>query len=526
MLLFFATFVTAFVASLCLTPLARRIAFWLDIVDRPDQHRKLHTRTTPLGGGLAVLGAFLIATCAALLFSDSQRRAGISDPLFFAGLLAAAVGICLVGILDDRFTLRGRQKLLGQFLVTLIVVASGLVIHRVDFLIHWDLGLLAVPFTIFFLLGAINAVNLIDGLDGLATSVGIVVSLAVAIMSVLSGHTTEAFLALALAGALLGFLMYNRPPASIFLGDAGSMLIGLLLGALAIRAALKGPTTVALAGPLAVLAIPVFDVSMALLRRWLTGRSLYTTDRGHLHHTLLQRGFSNEKTVAFMVLLCTLTASGAVLSHYFRQEAWAYASVFIVCAILITTRMFGHHECWLLCRHVRGTFSSLVPSLRTEASDPFLMTTRFRGDREWEDLWLTLTEFAERFDLTAIQLNVNLPALGEEYHATWKRREHPAESELWHSDIPLKSHELTVGRLRITGSSNEGGVCSWMGDLIAGLEPFEKHLQALLDDLRGYARRPASGPRRDERLEGALNVPLPTSGMGVFEASQVPDPRG
>src|SRR5437868_2212657 len=151
---------------------------------------------------------------------------------------------------------------------------------------------MAVPVTLFLLLGAIGSLNLIDGMDGLLSTVGVLVSLAVAGMAVMGGHWLAACAAVALAGALLGFLRYNFPPATIFLGDSGSMLIGLVLGVLAIKSALKTPTTVALMAPAVLLTIPIFDTFAAILRRKLTGRSIYSTDRGHLHHCLLSRGLS------------------------------------------------------------------------------------------------------------------------------------------------------------------------------------------------------------------------------------------
>ena len=483
MRLLVATFATALVASLCLTPIVRMLARRWGVVDHPDEHRKLHGQATPLGGGVVVLLAFLVTVSVVLVISDSQRSQIATNATFLVGLISGAIVICVIGLVDDRFGLRGRQKLAGQVLSAVIVTASGLMIDSVQvFGINVELGLLAVPFTVFFLLGAINALNFIDGLDGLATGVGIVVSVAISVMATLSGHPAEAFLALAVAGALTGFLFYNSPPASIFLGDAGSMLIGLVLGALAIRGSLKGPATIMLAAPTAIWAIPIFDVSMAILRRRLTGRSIYTTDRGHLHHVLLQHGYSGRKTVVIVGLLCTLTAVGASLSVYMHNESMAFVAVIAVCAVLVATRIFGHQECSLLFRRLKGAGASLVPTLKRDRHVSTQLTTRFRGNREWEELWETLTVFAERFDLTTVELNVNLPAIGEEYHASWYRHAPLGEDDAWQSVIPLVASNVTVGRIRIAGLSRGGAVCSWMSELIAGLEPFETQMQGLMED--------------------------------------------
>lgn len=483
-----------------MTPLVRRWALRLDIVDHPDEHRKLHARVTPLGGGLAVLLGFAAAVGVVATLSDSQRAAFADNTSFVIGLSLAAAVICGIGLLDDRFELRGRQKLFGQFLAASILIGAGLCIREIQ-LFDWkvNLGPLAVPFTLFWLIGAINALNLIDGVDGLATGAGIVLSLSIASIAGLTGHRTEAFLALAMTGALLGFLIYNRAPASIFLGDAGSMLIGLVAGALAIRGSFKGPATAALAAPTAIWAIPIFDAVMAILRRRLTGRSIYTTDRGHLHHTLLKRGFSSSKTAILFGLLCSLTAIGAVVSVALHSELLAIASVAAVFATLIVTRSFGHHESRLLGQRLTHFVRSLVPMLRSKSHVPGErhgeLRARLEGSRQWEHLWEMLAGFAERFDLHDVQLNITLPAHGEEYHASWQRKDRPDVHELWHSDIPLMAREVSIGRLRITGVCNHDSVCTWMSDLIAGLKPFEAHLLELLAECLEYSPegRPTGG---------------------------------
>lgn len=510
MTLFAATFSVAFVFCLVLTPLVRRLARRLDIVDHPDNHRKLHATSTPLGGGVGILVAFLGTVALALVFSQSQRAILTEDMWFLVGGVSSTVMICAVGLLDDRYGIRGRQKLAGQVLASSCWLFSGLWIERLSvFGFEIQLGLLAIPFTLFWLLGAINALNLLDGVDGLATSVGIVLSISIAAIAVFTGHRTEAFLALAMAGALTGFLVYNRPPASIFLGDAGSMLIGLVLGMLAVRSSLKGPTIVALAAPTALWAIPILDVSMAIVRRKLTGQSIYTTDRGHLHHLVLRRGFRGWHTVLVIGLLCMVTSVAAVISVYLHNEALAMGTVGIVFGTLVVTRIFGHHECRLVERHARQFVLSLSPSASHRRNRHVPLQSRIQGSRQWEELWETLTHFAERFDLSDIQLNVTMPALAEEYHASWKRKVHPAESKLWRSEIPLLAGDAFVGRLCITGACHGESTCVWMGELIAGLKPFETHMLEILKD-EFDASQPSDGSE-DLAMSGAgtsPNVPL------------------
>jgi len=470
----------AFAACFLLTRVMRMVAMRFGIVDAPDGRRKLQRKAIPLGGGVGICLSIQLALAISLALPGAPDL--FSN--YVAGLLIAVNMIVVIGLTDDRFQLRGRQKLVGQTVTSLVLVLSGLVVQRIQvFSWHIELGLLSVPFTMLWLVGAMNALNLIDGIDGLATGVGIILSLAIAGMAVMTGHPTDAMMAMALCGALLGFLVYNFPPASIYLGDAGSMLIGLMLGALAIRCSLKGPATVALAAPSVIWTIPMFDVGMAILRRKLTGRSIYETDRGHLHHCLLRQGFSNRTTLIWVGAFCSCTAAGALLSIACQNEWLAVGSALAVVCTLVLTRWFGHAECLLLGRRLQGLVMSLIQmpgSSEKLARQP--VRDRLTGTRDWDELWDTLTVFAEQFDLSSVQLNVNLPAMNEEYHVNWERRERGPQLEEWFTDLPLVSNNVTIGRLRIRGHCSQGSVCTWMGDLIAGLKPFETQMLSLIVD--------------------------------------------
>lgn len=470
------TAAAAFLLTVALTPLVRRAALHWDIVDRPDGHRKLHKAPMALGGGIAVCIGALVALGGALAIAGAAVPA--ADAFFLPAFFVTAVAICALGVIDDRWRLRGRQKLIGQLAIVLVLTWCGLRIDTIEALgLRIDLGLLAVPFTLFWLLGAINALNLIDGVDGLASSIGIIMSVTIAIMAALGGHVVDACCALALAGALAGFLVYNRPPAQIYLGDAGSMLIGLILGVLAIRSSLKGPATAALAAPVAVWAVLIFDVGMAILRRKLTGQSIYATDRAHLHHLLLKRGYSAGRVVMVIGLLCLICAVAAVASVIWNSEAVALGIAAVVLAALVLTRSFGHSECRLLAQRTHGAAVSMFG----EPGERKPVCSRFHGDREWERLWQSLVEFAERFDLCIVQLNVSSPSIGEEYHARWERKQHPPLSKLWRTEVPLHLHNLNVGRLTVVGNVSNGSVVRWMSELIEGLTPFEFELQRLLE---------------------------------------------
>ncbi len=307
MMIAIASFVLACLLSLALTAAAIRISPWIGLVDHPDQDRKRQAYPTPLGGGAAVFLA-TVAVLGGLVCGGPWRMQVNEDWGNLLGALLACGWIVALGLMDDRFSLRGRQKLAGQVVAAAILIASGVVINRISlFGVEVDLGLLAIPVTVLWLTGAINALNLLDGMDGMATVIGLILSLAICALAVTTNHMAVAVTALVFSGALLGFLPFNLSPAKIYLGDAGSMLIGIIVGCLSMRASVKGAGTVLLAAPLAVMTIPILDSLAAVLRRRLAGQSIYFPDRGHLHHRLLARFGSKYKVLACVAVCSTLT---------------------------------------------------------------------------------------------------------------------------------------------------------------------------------------------------------------------------
>jgi UDP-GlcNAc:undecaprenyl-phosphate GlcNAc-1-phosphate transferase len=459
--------------SLVLTPLARALAARFRLVDCPDGRRKVHARATPVAGGMAILASCALALAGAAAFFPAAGEQFLARGQALLGLALAAVTICAVGVADDYGALRGRHKLAGQFLAVVVLVCFGIRVTNIH-LFGWDidLGLLAVPFTAAWLLGAINSLNLIDGLDGLLTTVALIISLALAVLAALQGQWVAACLAGALAGALLGFLRYNFPPASVFLGDSGSMLIGLLVGTLAVQGSMKGPATVALATPAALLTVPFFDTAAAIIRRKLTGRSIYTTDRGHLHHCLLRHGFSNRGVLLWVALFCLLTVCGALASQALQSELFAVMSALAVVAILVASRMFGHVECVLVKERLLaavGSFCSWRAPRRARQ-----IQVRLQGSADWKGLWDALVACAARLNVKMLRLNVNAPALHEGYHAQWGDvRDDAEESTLWRAEIPLTVRGQLLGRLEVSGPRDQEAMWLKIAAVAEVLERFE-----------------------------------------------------
>jgi UDP-GlcNAc:undecaprenyl-phosphate GlcNAc-1-phosphate transferase len=492
--------------SIVLTPLARTVARRYGLVDKPDGRRKIHSEAIPVAGGIAILLAGTGALVAAIIGSPLRDRL-LEHTSSLVGLLLGSFVICLVGIVDDFRGLRGRHKFLGQMIAVGVVMASGVWVGRVELFNHGlDLGLLALPFTIFWLLGAINSLNLMDGMDGMLSCAALIISLAMALMAVMGQHWGMACVAMALCGSLLGFLRYNFPPASIFLGDSGSMLVGLVVGVLAIHTSPGGPTTLALAAPIAVLTLPIFDTTAAIIRRKLTGRSIYTTDRGHLHHCLLRSGLSTRRVLLWVSFFCFLTLVGALASKLFHNELFAILTAAIVVGILVFNRIFGYAE-FLLVQNQFGSLASLLWGRRKNGTTS-QVEIRLQGSADWTTLWRSLTRCAIDLQLRTLRLDVNAPAVHEGYHARWDRVEHGADERgLWRAEIPLTAAGQYVGRIEISGSRD--AISPW--EKIATLSKLVENLEFPLAPTADMPARTVitAAPSDDRVTSGAAAAPTP-----------------
>lgn len=499
-------FLSALACSAVCAPLVAIVARRLGVVDHPDGQRKLHALSVPLAGGPTVLISLCAGMFATLWMYPTLLHSTYSDIRFLVSLGLAGGWIVILGILDDKIGLRGRQKLFGQFIAALIMLPSGIVIRKIQVLgVPIEFGDFAAIVTVFWILGAINALNLIDGVDGLASTIGIVLSLSVAgVTVILGGRDDGLIISLALAGALSGFLLFNFPPARMFLGDSGSMLIGLVVGCVALKCSFKQYAAMALVMPTAIWAIPIFDVAMAIVRRRLTGRSIYSTDRGHLHHCLTRQGHSGSRLLLVVGSLCGLTGLGAVAAAWFDNEMIAVSGVLTALAILVATRSFGAAELTLLTNRVRRFASSLFR--RPEGVKPVLHDeqVQLHGRQEWHELWQTLTAFADRFEMDAVELLVNIPSVGEEYYASWRSTSKVEQHDAWRSEIPLIIAGQRIGHIKVVGACGNGSICEWMSDLIGGLRPFESQLIELIGEVHEK-----HSPRKTPALSESGKLRLP-----------------
>lgn len=300
--IFISVFLTALLITIALTPLVRKLALKYNFQDAPST-RKVHKNPVPLGGGIAVyLGFFLtiLAILFFILFFTHFSVGTVKSIKNLQGLLLCGTLIVIMGLIDDKKIIPAKIKLAVQILLAVILYYFGFSIDFVSLpkikMFYLD-GWVSFLLTLFWIVGLTNALNFLDGLDGLLCGITVISSLTVAIITASQGQLTVTILMLILAGSCLGFLKYNFHPAKIFLGDAGSLFIGLMFSSLSVMGAFKVTAAIVFIVPIIIMGIPIFDTTFAVTRRMFKGQSVFKADKEHLHHKLLNMGLSHKKVV-------------------------------------------------------------------------------------------------------------------------------------------------------------------------------------------------------------------------------------
>jgi UDP-GlcNAc:undecaprenyl-phosphate GlcNAc-1-phosphate transferase len=335
--------IVAFIVSLAvaaaLTPLIRGVARQLGALDHAHSSRKVHARPVPRLGGVAIVTAFYVAVTGLLLSSDQVTALFRGDPRQAIGIFVGGSAIAALGLWDDLWGTGARTKFAVQFAVAGCMYWFG---YRIDGLTNpfgapIELGWLGLPVTVLWIAGVVNAMNLIDGLDGLAGGVALISIGVIFALSLMNGEPLMALLAAALGGAVLGFLRYNFNPASIFMGDTGSMFLGFVLAIAAIAGNQKSSTVMAIAVPVVALGVPIADTLLAMTRRAIRGAPLFRADRDHIHHRLLGLGLTHRQAVlaiyAASVVLGVAALAVAVSTE--GQGALILAALAILVALLL-----------------------------------------------------------------------------------------------------------------------------------------------------------------------------------------------
>ena len=322
-------FIVSFAFTFATTPLVRRFAFKIGAIDIPKDNRRMHKKPTPRIGGLAIIFGFTVAT---LCFAQPSRQ--------LYGTLSGAAIIAIMGVIDVCKNLPAKLKFVIQIIAALVVVFAGDikidVFTNPNFLSdnpYWVLPeWLSVTLTVIWIVFITNAVNFIDGLDGLAAGVSAIMSISLVFISIRVGEYSIAILGIALMGSCFGFLPFNFNPAKIFMGDTGSTFLGFMLATLSIQGVFKSYAVISFAVPLLILGLPLFDALFAMIRRILRGQSPMTADRGHLHHRLVDMGFSQKQTVFILYAISGVLGITAVL---LAESGVLRALLLVICVLIL-----------------------------------------------------------------------------------------------------------------------------------------------------------------------------------------------
>ncbi len=304
------------------TPAVSVLAYNIGAIDVPKDNRRMHKKPTPLIGGLAIFAGFVVAS---LVFCELSPEL---IALYVGGLI-----IVTVGILDDVFSINAWIKLAAQIGVAFVAVSQGVVIEHINlFGNHIPFGSLSIPITVMWIVGLTNAINLIDGLDGLSCGVSAICSTSLLLVMLLKGEVAAAMLTASVVGACLGFLPFNSNPAKIFMGDTGALFLGYTMAVISISGVFKLHTVISFIVPLSIFALPLFDTAFAFIRRIANGRNPFSPDRGHLHHRLIDLGFSQKQSVAILYAICAILGTSAIM---FTEKSFGRAIIIIAVGIAI-----------------------------------------------------------------------------------------------------------------------------------------------------------------------------------------------
>lgn len=323
--------ICAILLAYTLTPAVRVLAFKIGAVDVPLDGRRIHTKPIPRIGGLAIYLSFTLTT---LLFCDVSRE--LVTILIGGGVLV------IIGVLDDIFRLNAWLKLVIQLAVSVFAVLNGCMISHINLGgVYVSLGVLSIPLSVLWIAGLTNAINFIDGLDGLACGVSAISSLSLLFVVLLHGDIVSSVICAVLFGACIGFLPFNSNPARIFMGDTGALFLGFTLAVLSVQGVFKLHAVLAFLVPITIFALPLFDTAFAIIRRLFAGKSPFAPDRGHIHHRLIDMGFTQKETVKILYAICGLLGLVAVVgtdAMFSSEKVFKAISIVVIAfAILFVT---------------------------------------------------------------------------------------------------------------------------------------------------------------------------------------------
>lgn len=378
------TAVVAFIVAFAMTPLIRILSKKADVLDYPTEKRRIHKQPIPKMGGLAIVCGFFVAVLLNVLLNIFDMVTLIPQSMQMVGYLAGACIIVLMGSIDDIYGLPPYVKFVFQFAAAIIVIVFGTNITTFSNPFS-EAGFVAIPnavgyvITFIWIVGITNAINFIDGVDGLAAGVSSICMISLFLVSILSGDKqmmAVSIMTASLAGSTLGFLPYNLNPAKIFMTDIGSNFLGFSLAVFSIQGSMKSYAAISLAIPILVLGLPIFDVVFAIFRRIKNKQSIVSADRGHVHHRLLDIGLSQRQTVSILYLVTALLGACAVMltlsskKNYSQQTSLFAILLILACGLIISlfVRFLSH------LKIVRGEHDSSTKQQTEQYQDIEVLT--------------------------------------------------------------------------------------------------------------------------------------------------------
>lgn len=429
-------FVLSTLFGAILTPLVRRIAHRLGVLDHAHSSRKIHGKPVPRLGGVAIVTAFYVPLIGLTLFPTGVGELFLAQREHVIGLFGGGLAIALLGLYDDLRGAGAGRKFLVQFLVAGFLYYLG---FRIDLLANpfgepITLGWASLPFTVFWIVGVINAMNLIDGLDGLAGGVALVAVIITFLISFQRGHPLMMLFSSALAGAILGFLFYNFNPASIFMGDTGSMFLGFVLGVTAIQTNQKSTTAVAVLIPAIALGLPILDTLLAIARRAYRGRPLFQADKEHIHHRLIALGLSHRQAVLVLYGFCVLLGCMALMLTYASNGQSAMLLVVLALVSFVFLRALGYMR---LDRMSESAAERKRAKLMRGAVRP--LGRQLRQLQSADDMWPVVIQAGVAVGAFAMKLRVESMRAGSDEVANLSHQvgeDTPAEIFWWPFQVP------------------------------------------------------------------------------------------
>ncbi len=390
------------VLSLLLTPIVRIASLRLGLVDQPDQSRKFHLAPVPRLGGVAIFLA-VIGSYALLLAVRLSSGTIVWEGLPLLLRLAPAIAVIFgTGLIDDVVSVRPWKKLTAEVVAAALAWVGG--IHMSGIAGYSTIGIVGFAGTVLWIVACTNAINLIDGVDGLAAGISVFAALTMLIAASINHNFPLALAVVALVGALIGFLRYNLNPASIFLGDSGSLTIGFLLGCYAAVWGEKSSTVLGMTAPLIVLAVPLLDVALAIARRFLRGQPIFGADRDHIHHRLLSRGYAPQHVVLLIYGVCSVGATVSLLLTFYHQTYRGFVIVLVILAAWLGMQHLGYSEFGVVGKMLLGGGFRTVLSAQF-ALDSFEL--EFHDDISLRECWEILDRNSSEFGFSGVDFHLD-----------------------------------------------------------------------------------------------------------------------